>query len=102
MSLDHAAPPGQRSAVARARLGALDRLDQEPALALEVLRRPRDVGDVDAGGARRRAALEPAHELVLPARLRRRARRARDLAQELAGDLARHQQLGAGAETTVG
>src|SRR5258706_8101795 len=84
VSLDHPTPEHQGAGMARGQRGPSDRIDQEAALALEVLRRPRDIGDIQGGGdGRGGAALEPGHQLVLPARFRRRAGGYGDLAQQL-------------------
>src|ERR1043166_802597 len=99
---DHLAPAGERPAMPRALLRTLDRADQERPLALEMLRRPGDVGDVDAGAARRGQPLEPGDQLVLPPRLGQRSWGGRALSQQLTRALGRYQQLVAGTEPAIG
>ena len=88
MCLDQVGPRSERAGVWRGRSRARDRIDQEAALAIEVLRRERDVADVErvvTGVCRRemrRLFVEPAHELVFPVTHGRIARSTRDVREQ--------------------
>ena len=101
MSLDHPTPTLERKAVSRLGRGPRHRLEQEPALGLEMIRSPSNIAYIE-GWTTACAELEPLDQLVLPAGLGERPGLVRRCSQHLHRDVVRDDHLGARTEALIG